>query len=213
MQTEANITDADRAYERIKQMIVTLKLKPGAVIQEQQLINQLSLGRTPIREALNRLEVENLVIIEPRRGIFVADIAITDLTQIYEVRKELEALAASLATARADAADIARLELLVEEYRTIDPADLEALFAIDREFHMTLAHATNNSFLIRELDVFYNLSLRIWYLALSSVGASDIDVDAHLEILIAIQHRNPQMAEERMREHIRCFHQAIRQYI
>jgi DNA-binding GntR family transcriptional regulator len=213
MQTEANITDADRAYERIKQMIVTLKLKPGAVIQEQQLINQLSLGRTPIREALNRLEVENLVIIEPRRGIFVADIAITDLTQIYEVRKELEALAASLATARADAADIARLELLVEEYRTIDPADLEALFAIDREFHMTLAHATNNSFLIRELDLFYNLSLRIWYLALSSVSASDIDVEAHLEILIAIQHRNPQMAEERMREHIRCFHQAIRQYI
>jgi DNA-binding GntR family transcriptional regulator len=213
MQTEANITDADRAYERIKQMIVTLKLKPGAVIQEQQLINQLSLGRTPIREALNRLEVENLVIIEPRRGIFVADIAITDLTQIYEVRKELEALAACLATARADAADIARLELLVEEYRTIDPADLEALFAIDREFHMTLAHATNNSFLIRELDLFYNLSLRIWYLALSSVSASDIDVEAHLEILIAIQHRNPQMAEERMREHIRCFHQAIRQYI
>jgi DNA-binding GntR family transcriptional regulator len=213
MQTELNITDADRAYERIKQMIITLKLKPGTVIQEQQLRDQLDLGRTPIREALNRLEVENLVIIEPRRGIFVADIAITDLTQIYEVRKELEALTASLAAARAGDADIAQLEVLVEEYRAINPADLEGLFAVDREFHMTLARATSNVFLIRELDLFYNLSLRIWYLALSSIDASDIDVEAHLEILEAIQSRNPHQAEDRMREHIRRFHQAIRQYV
>jgi DNA-binding GntR family transcriptional regulator len=213
MQIETNITDADRAYERIKDMIVTLKLRPGAVIQEQHLRDQLNLGRTPIREALNRLEVENLVIIEPRRGIFVADITITDLTQIYEVRKELEALTASLATARASAADIAQLESLVEEYRVIDPTDLEALFAVDRKFHMTLARATNNAFLIRELDLFYNLSLRIWYLALNSVSASDIDVDAHIEILDAIQNRNPHLAEDRMREHIRRFHQAIRQFV
>jgi DNA-binding GntR family transcriptional regulator len=213
MQTELNITDADRAYERIKQMIVTLKLKPGTVIQEQQLRDLLNLGRTPIREALNRLEVENLVIIEPRRGIFVADIAITDLTQIYEVRKELEALTASLATARAGAADIAQLEALVEEYRAIDPADLEALFAVDHEFHMTLARATNNAFLLRELDLFYSLSLRIWYLALGSISASDIDVEAHLEILEAIHSRDPHQAEDRMREHIRRFHQAIRQYV
>lgn len=213
MQTELNITDADRAYERIKQMIITLKLKPGTVIQEQQLRDSLDLGRTPIREALNRLEVENLVIIEPRRGIFVADIAITDLTQIYEVRKELEALTASLAAARAEVADIAQLEALVEEYRAIAPTDLEALFAVDRAFHMTLARATNNAFLLRELDLFYNLSLRIWYLALGSIDASDIDVEAHLEILEAIQSRNPHQAEDRMREHIRRFHQAIRQYV
>jgi len=210
MQNEATITDADRAYERIKDMIVTLEMSPGAVIQEHLLKERLELGRTPIREALKRLEAENLVIIKPRRGIFVADITITDLTQIYEVRIELETLCARLAAQRATPSFINRMELLVDEYRTIPEDDLPALFAIDRKFHITLADATLNSFLSRELELFYNLSLRIWYLALNSIQSLDIDVDAHPNILAAIKQHDTDLAEERMREHIRHFHQAIR---
>jgi len=210
MQNEATLTDANRAYERIKDMIVTLEMSPGAVIQEHLLKEQLDLGRTPIREALKRLEAENLVIIKPRRGIFVADITITDLTQIYEVRIELETLCARLAAQRATPSFINRMEALVDEYQTIPEIDLPALFAIDRKFHITLADATLNSFLSRELALFYNLSMRIWYLALSSIQSLDIDVAAHPNILAAIKRHDTDLAEERMREHIRHFHQAIR---
>jgi DNA-binding GntR family transcriptional regulator len=210
MQNEATLTDANRAYERIKDMIVTLEMSPGAVIQEHLLKEQLDLGRTPIREALKRLEAENLVIIKPRRGIFVADITITDLTQIYEVRIELETLCARLAAHRATPSFINRMEALVDEYQTIPEIDLPALFAIDRKFHITLADATLNSFLSRELALFYNLSMRIWYLALSSIQSLDIDVAAHPNILAAIKRHDTDLAEERMREHIRHFHQAIR---
>jgi DNA-binding GntR family transcriptional regulator len=213
MQNQATITDADRAYKRIKDMIVTLEMSPGTVIQEHVLKEQLKLGRTPIREALKRLEAENLVIIKPRRGIFVADITITDLTQIYEVRIELETLCARLAAQRATPAFINRMEGLVDEYRAIASSDLSALFAIDRQFHITLAEATQNVFLSRELALFYNLSLRIWYLALNSIQAIDIDVEAHPSILDAIKHQDTILAEERMREHIQHFHQTIRKHI
>ena len=213
MQNQAALTDADRAYKRIKDMIVTLEMSPGTVIQEHLLKEKLELGRTPIREALKRLEAENLVIIKPRRGIFVADITITDLTQIYEVRIELETLCARLAAQRATPAFIKRMEALVDEYRAIEASDLPALFAVDRQFHITLADATQNQFLSRELALFYNLSLRIWYLSLSSIQSIDIDVEAHPNILDAIKQQDTALAEERMREHIQHFHQAIRKHI
>jgi len=94
------VTDADKAYKQIKEKIVTIEMKPGAVIREVELMADLKLGRTPIREALKRLQSENLVIATPRRGMFVSDVAITDLTQIYEIRVELEALCARLAAER-----------------------------------------------------------------------------------------------------------------
>ena len=81
-------TSADRAYQLIRDKIVTLDMQPGSVIQEAEMMTQLGLGRTPIREALKRLETEKLVEVTPRRGMFVAEIAITDLPQICEVRVE-----------------------------------------------------------------------------------------------------------------------------
>ena len=84
-------TDAERAYTQIKKQIVTTSMTPGSVISEAQLIDELNLGRTPIREAIKRLQAENLVTVTPRRGMFVADITVTDLTQIFEVRVVIEA--------------------------------------------------------------------------------------------------------------------------
>jgi len=208
-----SLTDADRAYQQIKEMIVTLEMRPGTVIQEAQLRDDLGLGRTPIREALKRLQSENLVVVKPRRGIFVTDITITDLSQIFEVRVELEALCARLAAQRITAAQLVELRRLAEEYERIDPVNLKELFDIDRRFHNLLATAANNEFLRREMDLFHNLSLRIWYLALSRVQAEDIDVQAHLDILAACEARDPDCAEARMREHITLFHIAIKQFL
>src|SRR5437763_1098606 len=97
---------ADRAYAEIRERILTLRLAPGAPIDEDRLIRELGVGRTPIREAIKRLALEDLIVVYPRRGTFVSEINITDLAQISELRTLLEGHAAYRAAELASAADI-----------------------------------------------------------------------------------------------------------
>jgi DNA-binding GntR family transcriptional regulator len=207
------LTDADKAYKQIKEKIVTIEMKPGAVIREVELMKDLELGRTPIREALKRLQSENLVIATPRRGMFVSDVAITDLTQIYEIRVELEALCARLAAERINPKQLVEMKTLANQLRMADKTDFDQLMDLDCRFHESLYQAANNKFLSDELDHLHNLSLRIWYMALAYTRPEDIDVDAHIEILSAIEARDSLHAESRMRKHIEKFHTTIRQYL
>lgn len=206
-------TDAEKAYRQIKQLIVTTSLSPGSVISEASLMDDLELGRTPIREAIKLLQAENLVAVTPRQGMFVADVSVTDLTQIFEVRVELEALGATLAAQRITKDGREQLNQLVEEYHQIDKSDKEALIDLDYRFHRAIAEATHNNFLIKELDYFYSLSLRIWHLAINFTRPEDIDIRAHLDILEAMKDGDYRQVEQRMRTHILDFHQTIRQYL
>ncbi|HEX6303081.1 MAG TPA: GntR family transcriptional regulator [Anaerolineales bacterium] len=208
-----NLTDADKAYQLIKDRIVKTEMKPGAVIREAELMNDLKLGRTPIREALKRLQSESLVIATPRRGMFVADIAITDLTQIYEMRVELEALCARLAAQRITAKQLREMKSLAHEFEIVDATNFNQLMDLDCRFHELLYAAAKNKFLGDELEHLHNLSLRIWHLALAYTRPEDIDVEAHLEILSAIDAGDSRVAERRMRKHIEKFHQTIREYL
>jgi len=207
------ITDAEKAYRQIKEKIVTTQLLPGALISEADMMNDLALGRTPIREAMKQLEADNLVTITPRRGMFVTNITATDLMQIFEVRVELEPLAVRLAAQRMTQEELAELRHLAERYKDADPTDTVAMLNLDCDFHTLLAQATHNKFLLKDLTHYYNLSLRIWYLALNHARAKDVDMDAHLEILKAIEAANVEKAEMRMREHIQKFHRSIKQYL
>ena len=105
---------SQKAYELIRRRIVDLELLPGAILDEGRLQSELGVGRTPIREALLRLSMERLVTIVPRRGIFVAEIGITDLQQIFEVRILLEAQAARLAARRGSKAHWERMQQLLD---------------------------------------------------------------------------------------------------
>jgi len=206
-------TDAEKAYLAIKDKIVRTELIPGAVINEADLMEDLHYGRTPIREALKRLQVEDLVVVKPRRGIFVSELAITDLSQIFEVRVELEALAARLASQRISPERLKQLEELAEEYQNAPPSQKDQLISLDGKFHGVIREATHNRFLISNLEHYYNLSLRIWYLALPQAAAEDIDVGAHLEIYQAIADGDPDRAASRVAEHIREFHKTIKEYL
>jgi DNA-binding GntR family transcriptional regulator len=206
-------TDAEKAYLAIKDKIVRTELIPGEVINEADLMEDLHYGRTPIREALKRLQVEDLVVVKPRRGIFVSELAITDLSQIFEVRVELEALAARLASQRISPERLKKLEELAEEYQNAPPSQKDQLISLDGKFHGVIREATHNRFLISNLEHYYNLSLRIWYLALPQAAAEDIDVGAHLEIYQAIADGDPDRAASRVAEHIREFHKTIKEYL
>ena len=206
-------TNAEKAYTQIKGKIITAKMPPGSVINETQLMEEFALGRTPIREAIKQLQMENLVMVTPRKGMYVADIAVTDLLQIFEVRVELESFATRLAAQRITEDEITELQKLATSYQKVDISNKDALIKLDGEFHSLLAKATHNKFLIKEIEQYYNLSLRIWYIALSLAKPEDIDVDAHIEILEAIQARDAEKAGLRMRKHIQDFHKTIKQYI
>ncbi len=206
-------TNAEKAYTQIKGKIITAKMPPGSVINEAQLMEEFTLGRTPIREAIKQLQSENLVMVTPRKGMFVADIAVTDLLQIFEVRVELESFATKLAAERINEGELINLQKLATAYQDVDIADKDALIKLDGEFHALLANATHNKFLIKEIEYYYNLSLRIWYIALNYAKPDDIDVDAHIEVLDAIQARDAEKAGQRMRKHIQEFHKTIKQYI
>lgn len=207
------LTDADRAYRLIKEKIITVEMPPGSVIRETQLMAELGLGRTPIREALMQLETENLVEVVPRRGLFVTEISITDLQQIFEVRVEIESLCARLAAQRFTAEDLAEMSCLVAEYQAADKSNKKWLLDQDRRLHSLLARATGNKFLYDEFEKFYNLSIRIWHLAFNRMEPEDVDVEAHLDILAAIEAGDCDGAGQRMREHIEHFHNTIRLYL
>ncbi|RME73259.1 MAG: GntR family transcriptional regulator [Chloroflexi bacterium] len=207
------ITDADKAYHSIKERIVTVQLQPGAIIQEARLMEELNLGRTPIREALRRLQAENLVEVAPRRGVFVADISLTDLQKIFEVRVEIESLCARLAAERMSGEMMAEMHCLIAQCQARPEPDKRWLLQQDRLLHQLLARGTGNEFLYREFEQFYNLSIRIWHLALNRIHPEDINIEAHGEILKAVEARDSVSAGERMREHIHHFHQTIKQYL
>jgi DNA-binding GntR family transcriptional regulator len=119
---------SERAYHLIKEKIITLELGPSSVIDEHSLMKELGLGRTPIREALQRLDAEGLVHIVPRRGMFVADISITDLQKIFEVRIVLAGFCARVAAQRVTANQIAQMEAVLQDLEQVQSGDYRSTF-------------------------------------------------------------------------------------
>src|SRR3954470_5181966 len=127
---------ADRAYAEMRDRIVTLRIPPGSPIDEDALGKEFEMGRTPVREAIKRLSLENLVTVFPRRGTFASDINITDLAHIADVRVQLEAHAAYRAAERVGPGRREKIEqLLAELERTGQRADARALVELDTRVH------------------------------------------------------------------------------
>ncbi|MCA9970264.1 MAG: GntR family transcriptional regulator [Anaerolineales bacterium] len=195
---------SQQAYEIIKHQIVSLQLQPGAVIDETALQDALGLGRTPIREALKRLELEKLVTIAPRRGMFVTEISITDLQDLFEMRLVLEGLATELAARRGTAVHWQRMQqaLASTPWHTAGTA---ALIAIDEACHQIIYEAADNRFLQDTLQTYYALSLRLWYFFLERIGDMRTAVMEHQSIYDALRTGDGATAARLMRQHIQDF--------
>ncbi|MEA2008386.1 MAG: GntR family transcriptional regulator, partial [Chloroflexota bacterium] len=133
--------------------------------------------------------------------------------QLFEIRVELEALAVRLATKRITPEQLAELESLTEAYTQIDPQNKRQLIELDSKFHFLIAKASQNKFLHHDIEHYYNLSTRIWYLVMDLTNPEDIDVKAHLNIQEAIEAGMPDIAAEAMTRHIKDFHKTIKGYI
>jgi DNA-binding GntR family transcriptional regulator len=200
----------DVAYAGIRRRIVTLELPPGSAVNEAALATELGVGLAPVRSALRRLAWENLVVILPRRGTLVAELDAADLQEIFELRVELEGLAARLAAERAGPAEHATLHALVERTRgALASGDHVALIELDRELHAAIAEAAGNTLLASQLEWLYGHVLRLWSVALEHVAALGASVAEHGDVVDEIARGDAQAAHARMQEHVRRFQAAF----
>jgi DNA-binding GntR family transcriptional regulator len=202
--------DTQRAYELIWDKVTTLEMAPGAPINEQQLAQELGMGMVPVREALRLLAHENLVVVTPRHGLYVADVKVSDLEQISEIRLSLEALCARLAAQRATPDDLVVLEALRQEQASVPAEDTHRLFDLDHKFHQAVAQAAQNKYLAQTLDRFFGLSRRLWYLVLPHLGYLPTSVEQHLDLVGAIRTGDADRAEQIMHDHVKEFYAKVR---
>jgi DNA-binding GntR family transcriptional regulator len=199
---------AEKAYHAIRELIVSLELAPGAVIEERELMERLGIGRTPVREALRRLAHEGLVEVYPRRGMFVTGVDVRELARLSEVRVVLEPEAARLAADRATDVDRAAIAELLEELAAGGRNDRE-LMQLDERIHGAVYRAAHNDLLEATLSQYYVLALRIWSMALEQAHELEEAVEAHRALLEAIRDGDGPRAAETMRAHVQNFEQAM----
>lgn len=182
--TGATQTLTDRAYGELEEMIVTLQLAPGAAVSEAELSQRLNIGRTPIREALQRLAREKLVQILPRRGVIVSDINVRSQMRLLEVRREVERLVARSAARRATAPERERFVSLAAEFeRAAKTNDDLAFMRTDQEFNELCDDAARNEFAATAMRLIQPLSRRFWYVHYKE--AADMPAAAKLHAAIA----------------------------
>jgi DNA-binding GntR family transcriptional regulator len=205
--------DTQRAYAQIREKIITLELAPSTLINEQQLAEKLNIGKTPVREALKLLAHDDLVVITPRHGLYIADINIPDLEQLSEMRLPLESLCAKLAAERANPDDLAVLEALREQQASTATDDSRGLLEIDHKFHQALVQTAKNKYLARTLEHCFGLSQRLWYMALPQLDFLPTAVAKHLDILDAIKNRDADRAAKIMRDHVQAFYGKVKEVL
>src|SRR5579863_7988849 len=186
-------TLADRAYRLLKHGILRGEFPEGSFLAESAILSRYSIGRTPFREACNRLHNEQLLEVVPRRGYLVPELSFRAVRDLLETRIMLEGVAAELAALRAEPAEIEILERhykeALEAART--PTGLDALTEANQKFHLQIARMTHNRELESLLRGLLERSTRLVYLAASGSNAVPRDIETLLRpILYAIRKRN-----------------------
>jgi DNA-binding GntR family transcriptional regulator len=201
---------AERAYLELRDRIVTLRLAPGTVLREDELMREMTIGRTPLREAVKRLALENLLSVQPRRGTFVSAVESADIVNITEVRAELEGYAAELAARRTDGEAREAAEALLHEVEKLSrPDDQDWLMRFDERIHRFTWDAARNPYLSQTLERYFTHSLRIWYMVLDRVPTLGHAVHDQTQLLEAVLDRNGPHARAIMHEHVLAFQREI----
>lgn len=155
---------AHRAYVELEELIVTLQIRPGTFLSELALSKQLEIGRTPIREALLRLSYEGLVVIIPRRGVFVTEIDVNEHFRMIEFRREVERLVVRLACHRADGEECAYLARIAREMEdAAQRSDATDFIRIDQRMDHAIYAAARNPFASKALRTMSSLTRRFWF--------------------------------------------------
>ncbi|MFJ9388985.1 GntR family transcriptional regulator [Nocardioides sp. NPDC101246] len=203
------------AYERIRDRLIMLDIRPGEPINDGRLAESLGFGRTPVREALKRLETDHLVVSYPRRGTFATAVDVTELGAISDLRQQLEPFAANRAASAATEPMRAELRAMAERVRGLDATgdDRSTLMRLDMSVHRMIYRATSNKHLEDVLIRYDNLATRIWCLVVDKLPDLASHICEHAQLLDAIADGDSERAERLTREHIDSFATEVRRVL
>lgn len=201
-------------FEHLREAIIKGALRPGERLMEMQLAEEMGVSRTPVREAIRKLELEGLVIMVPRRGAYVSDLSIKDVAETYEIRGALEALAAGLAAERINEDELEEIErILVKISESIEKNDIKATIEHDEAFHAILYRASHNDRLVQIINNLREHIQRFRSTSLGTPGRLKAVLFEHRKIAEAISERNAELAQQLAQEHIENAENALMEWI
>lgn len=193
----------DIVFETLRTAILDGDLKPGERVMEVQLAEKLGVSRTPVREAIRKLELEGLLVMIPRKGAYVADVSIKDVLNVLEVRASLEGLAASLAAERITEEEIESLKLSAKEFEEMNKLnDRDGMVEKDTEFHTVLLNASRNNKLISIVEGLSDYVQRFRVIYFTEYSEAKNIMEDHKAILDAINERDAKKAKKVAQDHI-----------
>lgn len=201
---------SEQAYEQIKEKLISAQYVPGQFLQETQVSNDLRLGRTPVHQALHRLQQEGLVEIIPRKGVLVRSDSLSEIFLALEARALVEPYCAAQCAEKIQDGDLEALRDLYANYEELrGSASKTKLMELDRQFHVKVAEATGNRLLADFLRSIHERMSRIWFLPLWQFHDFKLTGNEHGNLLAAIVDRNPKAAAEAMSAHIESLRRRI----
>lgn len=190
-------------FESLREAIIGGQLRPGERMMEIQLAEEMGVSRTPVREAIRKLELEGLVVMIPRKGAYVAGLSLKDITDVFEIRRAVEGLAAELAAERITDDELETLErYLVIIAEQIEEGDLNKVVETDTKFHTLLYQASRNNRLTQIINNLREQIQRFRTTSLAYPGRMKNALEEHRRIVEAISSRDGEQARRIAQEHI-----------
>ncbi len=205
----------DVVFNTLRDAILTGKLVPGERLMENQLAEKLGVSRTPVREALRMLELENLVELVPRKGAQVLDMSEKDIVNILEVRSALEGLATALACKKMTQEDLQQMKNLEEDFeKAVAENDVERFVDIDEDFHDMIFAATENDKLV---NIFRNLRIQLYRYRMAQAKNNETSMSTivahHRSIIRAIENHDGEEGASIAQGHIKYQTDSILRFV
>lgn len=191
-------------FEELRTLILTGKIEPGTRMMEVELADEMGVSRTPIREAIRKLEEEGLVVIEPRKGAYVSEVSVPDIINILEVRENMDGLSSFLAAQRISVTGKERLEEASRKFNeAVENGDMDEMIKYDTLFHRIIVEETNNNYLVTMVERLQELVLRFRYIYYKDFRRAEDMPNEHKIISDAIIQGNAELAKTESELHIR----------
>lgn len=202
----------DIIYDELKMSILTGKILPGTRLLEVELAERMGVSRTPVREAIRRLEKEGLVNIEPRHGAYAAKVSVEDMIEILEVRELMESMAAQLAAQRITDEQMESLLQTEKEYlKAVKSGDTEEMITLDAKFHKEVVEASHNRTLAQLIGPLQEIALRFRYMYYNDNTRAEKMPGEHEKIIKALSQRNGEAARKAAEKHLRSIKEKIKE--
>lgn len=194
---------ASDVYEQILSAIVNGEIKPGERLIQEKIAAQINISRTPVREALLRLEQEGILQQSGRKGFSIREITDEEVRALYGAREAIEGYAAFTIAASKSARQLDAIEKAVKAELELKNRDLEKEFQINRNIHRTIVEQSDNPVLLDMFDSLWGRGISLWLFAATRINQTPPEPDVHLKILQIIKEGTPEQAQKAMIAHVR----------